>query len=85
MPTLNYNAERLRGDVFGGLTAAVVMLPLSLAFGVASGLGAIAGLYGAIAVGLLSALFGGSRTQISGPTAAAVSGHVGGRCQLRGR
>ena len=69
MRTLNYNAERLRGDVFGGLTAAVVMLPLSLAFGVASGLGAIAGLYGAIAVGLLAAMFGGSRTQISGPTA----------------
>ena len=68
-PTLNYSAEQLRGDVFGGLTAAVVMLPLSLAFGVASGLGAIAGLYGAVAVGLLTALGGGSKTQISGPTA----------------
>ncbi|MXV88903.1 MAG: SulP family inorganic anion transporter [Acidimicrobiales bacterium] len=68
-PTLNYTAEQLRGDVFGGLTAAVVMLPLSLAFGVASGLGAIAGLYGAVAVGLLTALGGGSTTQISGPTA----------------
>lgn len=64
--------ERLqvvRGDVFGGLTAAVVALPLSLAFGVASGLGAVAGLYGAIVVGLLGALLGGSKTQISGPTA----------------
>lgn len=61
--------QGLRGDVFGGLTAAVVALPLSLAFGVASGLGAIAGLYGAIAVGMLAALFGGSKTQISGPTA----------------
>lgn len=69
MPSLNYDTERLRGDVFGGLTAAVVMLPLSLAFGVASGLGAIAGLYGAIAVGLLTAVLGGSKTQISGPTA----------------
>ena len=68
-PTLNYSGEQLRGDVFGGLTAAVVMLPLSLAFGVASGLGAIAGLYGAVAVGLLTALGGGSTTQISGPTA----------------
>ncbi|WP_419840062.1 SulP family inorganic anion transporter [Candidatus Poriferisodalis sp.] len=68
-PKLSYNAEQLRGDVFGGLTAAVVMLPLSLAFGVASGLGAIAGLYGAIAVGLLASISGGSRTQISGPTA----------------
>ncbi|MCY4069008.1 MAG: SulP family inorganic anion transporter [Acidimicrobiaceae bacterium] len=61
--------QTLRGDVFGGLTAAVVALPLSLAFGVASGLGAIAGLYGAAGVGMLGALFGGSRTQISGPTA----------------
>ena len=69
MPTLKYSGERLRGDVFGGLTAAVVMLPLSLAFGVASGLGAIAGLYGAIAVGLLASLSGGTKTQISGPTA----------------
>ena len=66
---MNSSADRLRGDVFGGLTAAVVMLPLSLAFGVASGLGAIAGLYGAVAVGLLTALAGGTRTQISGPTA----------------
>lgn len=61
--------QALRGDVFGGLTAAVVALPLSLAFGVASGLGAIAGLYGAIVVGLLGALLGGTKTQISGPTA----------------
>ncbi len=59
----------LRGDVFGGLTAAVVALPLSLALGVVSGLGAVAGLYGAIVVGLLGALLGGSKTQISGPTA----------------
>ena len=61
--------QGLRGDVFGGLTAAVVALPLSLAFGVASGLGAVAGLYGAIVVGLAGALLGGSKTQISGPTA----------------
>ena len=61
--------QTLRGDVFGGLTAAVVALPLSLAFGVASGLGAVAGLYGAIVVGFLAALLGGSKTQISGPTA----------------
>ena len=59
----------LRGDVFGGLTAAVVALPLSLAFGVASGLGAIEGLYSAVVVGMLAALLGGSNTQISGPTA----------------
>ncbi len=61
--------QGLRGDVFGGMTAAVVALPLSLAFGVASGLGAIEGLYGAIVVGMLAALLGGSKTQISGPTA----------------
>ncbi len=65
----NEKLQVLRGDVFGGLTAAVVALPLSLAFGVASGLGAVAGLYGAIVVGLSGALLGGSKTQISGPTA----------------
>ena len=61
--------QGLRGDIFGGLTAAVVALPLSLAFGVASGLGAIEGLYSAVVVGMIAALLGGSRTQISGPTA----------------
>ncbi|MCY3850136.1 MAG: SulP family inorganic anion transporter [Acidimicrobiaceae bacterium] len=61
--------QNLRGDVFGGLSAAVVALPLSLAFGVASGLGAVAGLYGAIVVGFIGALLGGSKTQISTPTA----------------
>ena len=58
----------LRGDVFGGITAAVVALPMALAFGVASGAGAEAGLYGAILVGLFAALFGGSPTLISEPT-----------------
>ena len=57
-----------RSDVFGGFAAAVVALPLALAFGVASGLGALAGLYGAIAVGFFAALFGGTPVQISGPT-----------------
>ncbi len=61
--------QAARGDIFGGLTAAVVALPLSLAFGVASGLGAIEGLYSAVVVGMLAALLGGSKTQISGPTA----------------
>ena len=46
----------------------VVGLPVALAFGVASGLGAIAGIYGAIAVGFFAAVFGGTRSQISGPT-----------------
>jgi SulP family sulfate permease len=58
----------LRGDLAGGLTAAVVALPLALAFGVSSGLGPVAGLYGAIVVGFVAALFGGTPTQISGPT-----------------
>jgi SulP family sulfate permease len=60
--------RHLRGDLFGGLTAAIVALPLALAFGVASGAGAIAGLYGAIFIGFFAALFGGTPTQISGPT-----------------
>ncbi len=58
----------LKGDLFGGVTTAVISLPLALAFGVASGAGAEAGLYGAVLVGLLAALFGGSRTLISEPT-----------------
>ncbi|TVP68278.1 MAG: SulP family inorganic anion transporter [Leptolyngbya sp. LCM1.Bin17] len=57
-----------RGDLFGGVTAAIVALPLALAFGVASGAGAIAGLYGAVFTGFFAALFGGTPTQISGPT-----------------
>ncbi|NEP10079.1 MAG: SulP family inorganic anion transporter [Symploca sp. SIO2C1] len=60
--------HNLRGDMFGGVTAAIVALPLALAFGVSSGAGAITGLYGAVFVGLLAALFGGTPSQISGPT-----------------
>jgi len=60
--------RNLRGDIFGGVTAAVIALPMALAFGVASGAGAEAGLYGAIFVGLFAALFGGSPTLISEPT-----------------
>ena len=58
----------LKGDLFGGLTAGIVALPLALAFGVASGAGPVAGLYGAIVVGFFAALFGGTPTQVSGPT-----------------
>ncbi len=58
----------LKGDIFGGLTAGIVALPLALAFGVQSGLGASAGLYGAMILGLFAAIFGGTNTQISGPT-----------------
>ncbi len=51
----------------GGLTAAIVALPLSLAFGIASGLGAAAGLYSAILLGFFAALLGGAPAQVSGP------------------
>jgi len=61
-------SSTLRGDLFGGLAAGVVALPLALAFGVASGLGPAAGLYGAIALGIIAALLGGTPVQISGPT-----------------
>lgn len=60
--------SNLRGDFFGGLTAAIIALPLALAFGVASGAGPIAGLFGAICVGLFASLFGGTPSQVSGPT-----------------
>lgn len=60
--------DNIRGDLFGGITAAVIALPMALAFGVASGAGAEAGLYGAILIGFFAALFGGSPTLISEPT-----------------
>lgn len=63
-----YSLQTFKGDLFGGLTAGIVALPLALAFGVTSGFGAAAGLYGAIAIGFFAALFGGTSTQISGPT-----------------
>ena len=58
-----------KGDLLGGITAGIVALPLALAFGVSSGLGPSAGLYGAIFISFFAALFGGTNTQISGPTA----------------
>ena len=64
------HGRNLRGDLLGGLTAAVVALPLALAFGNAAlgpG-GAIYGLYGAIVTGFLAALLGGTPSQVSGPT-----------------
>ena len=65
---MSYDLHTLRGDLFGGLTSTIVALPVALGFGVASGLGAAAGLYGAIAVGFFASVFGGTRSQISGPT-----------------
>ncbi|GGI56064.1 SulP family inorganic anion transporter [Winogradskyella haliclonae] len=63
-----YDFKNFKGDFTGGLVAGVVALPLALAFGVQSGMGATAGLYGAIAVGIFAAMFGGTQTQASGPT-----------------
>ncbi|MYF45756.1 MAG: SulP family inorganic anion transporter, partial [Rhodobacteraceae bacterium] len=67
--SMKYNLDTFRGDFFGGVTSMVVALPVSLGFGIASGMGAAAGLYGAIAVGFFASVFGGTRSQISGPTA----------------
>ena len=61
--------SNFKGDLLGGITAGIVALPLALAFGVSSGLGPSAGLYGAIFISFFAALFGGTNTQISGPTA----------------
>ena len=65
---MKYDLKTFRGDLFGGITSAVVALPVALAFGIASGMGAAAGMYGAIAVGFFASVFGGTRSQISGPT-----------------
>lgn len=64
-----FDFSNLKGDFLGGLTAGIVALPLALAFGAQTAMGAMAGLYGAIAIGILAALFGGTPTQVSGPTA----------------
>ena len=68
MFTGRFQDLNLKGDIFGGVTTAIISLPLALAFGVASGAGAEAGLWGAILVGLFAALFGGSTSLISEPT-----------------
>ena len=66
---MNTFFSNIKGDAFGGITAGIVALPLALAFGVSSGLGPSAGLYGAIFISFFASLFGGTQTQISGPTA----------------
>jgi len=68
MRDLRFESFNLKGDLFGGVTTAIISLPLALAFGVASGAGAEAGLWGAILVGFFAAVFGGSNTLISEPT-----------------
>ena len=62
--------KQLPKDIVSGIMVAVVALPLSIALGIASGVGPEQGLYTAIVAGFLIAFFGGSRVQISGPTAA---------------
>ncbi len=68
-----FDFSHITGDFYGGLTAGIVALPLGLAFGAGvfpgdEQLGATAGLWGAILVGFFAAAFGGTNTQISGPT-----------------
>ncbi|MGE2735744.1 SulP family inorganic anion transporter [Mycolicibacterium vaccae] len=59
-----------RRDIVAGVTVGVVALPLALAFGISSGVGAAAGLITAVVAGLVAAVFGGSSVQVSGPTGA---------------
>jgi len=63
-----FDFSNLRGDIYGGLTAGIIALPLALAFGEASGAGPIAGMWGAIIVGFFASLFGGTGSNVSGPT-----------------
>ncbi|MEM9289693.1 MAG: SulP family inorganic anion transporter [Pseudomonadota bacterium] len=79
-----FDFSNLRGDIYGGLTAGIVALPLALAFGEASGAGPIAGLWGAIFVGFFAALFGGTGSQISGPTGPMVVVFAGVYATLKG-
>ena len=70
--------NNIKGDIFGGVTAGIVALPLALAFGIqafggvdspsAASLGALAGIVGATMLGFFASLFGGTHSQISGPT-----------------
>ena len=62
------NFKNIKGNLYGGITSGIIALPLALAFGVASGLGAAAGLWGSILLCLFASIFGGTPTQISGPT-----------------
>jgi SulP family sulfate permease len=63
-----FDFSNWRGDMFGGVTAGIIALPLALAFGEASGAGPIAGIWGAIFVGFFASLFGGTGSNVSGPT-----------------
>ena len=81
---ISFDRKNLKGDIYGGLTAGVVALPLALAFGEASGAGPIAGLWGAIILGFFAPLFGGTGAQISGPTGPMVVIFAGAFSSLSG-
>ncbi|WP_395374013.1 SulP family inorganic anion transporter [Marinicella sp. W31] len=81
---ISFDSKNLKGDIYGGLTAGVVALPLALAFGEASGAGPIAGLWGAIILGFFAPLFGGTGAQISGPTGPMVVIFAGAFSSLSG-
>jgi len=68
LPRIRLMGTNIAQDTLAGVTVAFIALPLALGFGVASGLGAITGLWGAIAGGFVGGIFGGSNTGVSGPT-----------------
>jgi len=80
-----FDLSNLRGDIFGGLTAGIIALPLALAFGEASGAGPIAGVWGAIIVGFFASLFGGTGSNVSGPTGPMVVVFAGVFASLSGQ
>ncbi len=67
-PRIRIMGTNIAQDTLAGITVAFIALPLALGFGVASGLGAITGMWGAIAGGFVGGLFGGSNVGVSGPT-----------------
>lgn len=64
---VSYGISDLKGDAYGGITSGASILPQAMGYGIVSGLGPVAGLYGAIAVCLFAAVFGGTRGMIGGP------------------
>src|SRR6476620_9373415 len=68
----DYNLRKFSGDLFAGVTVGLVALPLAMAFAISSGVPPQAGLYTAVVAGFLISAFGGSKTQIGGPTGAFV-------------
>ena len=65
--TGNYGWSAFRGDVMGGFIASLLVVPAAVSFGVLAGLGPLAGLYGALTVGVFGSLVEGTRGTVSGP------------------